>query len=128
MTFRVEGFSAPKLEERLNDLSQQGIFSPSIMIIDGLNFEESRVSDIKELKELAERRGMQAWFTVQTHRKEETGPDGFPPSFSPFAGLFEIILELRPEHADVHITVLRGSESAGESALLDPTTMLIKEM
>jgi hypothetical protein len=128
MTFRVEGFSAPKLEERLNDLSQQGIFSPSIMIIDGLNFEESRISDIKELKELAERRGMQAWFTVQTHRREVTAPDGFPPSFAPFAGLFEIILELRTEHADVHIAVLRGSNSAGESALLDPTTMLIKEM
>src|SRR3989339_673725 len=122
MTFRVDGFSAPKLEERLNDLSEQGIFSPSIMIIDGLNFEDSRISDIKELKKLAEKRGMQAWFTVQTHRHEEMRTDIFPLSFAPFAGLFEIILELRHEHADVHIKVLRGSGSVGESALLDPTT------
>jgi hypothetical protein len=128
MTFRVEGFSAPKLEERLNDLSLQGIFSPSIMIIDGLNFEDSRNSDIKELKALAEKRGMQAWFTVQTHRDEGSGANGLPASFAPFAVLFDIILELRPEHADVHIAVLRGSESTGVSALLDPTTMLIKEI
>ncbi len=128
MTFRVEGFSVPKFEERLDDLSEQGIFSPSIMIIDGMNFEDSRISDIKELKNLAERRGIQAWFTVQTHRHEEpVGEDGFPSSFAPFAGLFDIILELRHENADVHIRVLRGSGAAGESALLDPTTMLIKE-
>jgi hypothetical protein len=47
-------------------------------------------------------------------------------SFAPFAGLFEIILELRSEQENVHIKVLRGSSRAGESALLDPTTMLIK--
>ncbi|MHB8090341.1 MAG: cytoplasmic protein [Syntrophales bacterium] len=127
MTFRVEGFSVPKLEERLNDLSEQGIFSPSIMIIDGLNFEDSRISDIKELKKLAEKRGMQAWFTVQTHRHEEPVADSLPSSFAPFAELFEIIMELRHEHADVHIKVLRGSGAVSESALLDPTTMLIKE-
>lgn len=127
MTFRVEGFSVPKLEERLNDLSEQGIFTPSIMIVDGLNFEEAKISDIQELKQMAERRGMQSWFTVQTHRHEGADADGLPLFFAPFSGLFEIMLELRPEHADVHIKVLRGGSAAGESALLDPTTMLIKE-
>ncbi len=32
-----------------------------------------------------------------------------------------------PEHEDVHITVLRGGKYIGESLLLDPTTMLIKD-
>lgn len=127
MTFRVEGFSVPKLEERLNDLTEQGIFTPSIMIIDGLNFEETRISDIKDLKEMAEKRGMQVWFTVQTHRHEEVDVKGLPPSFAPFADLFEIIMELKPEHADVHINVLRGGKAEHESILLDPTTMLIRE-
>ncbi len=128
MTIRVEGFSVPKLEERVNDLSEQGIFTPSFVIIDGLNFGESRISDIRELKEMAEKRGMQVWFTVQTHRHEEAGSEGMPSSFAPFAALFEIILELRSEHENVNIKVLRGSAKAGESALLDPTTLLIKEM
>jgi KaiC/GvpD/RAD55 family RecA-like ATPase len=128
MTFRVEGFSVAKLEERLNDLSEQGIFTPSIVIIDGLNFEESKISDIQDLKKMAERRGLQTWFTVQTHRHEESSVDGLPSFFSPFSHLFDIMLELRPEHADVHIKVLRsGGAAVGESALLDPTTMLIKE-
>jgi KaiC/GvpD/RAD55 family RecA-like ATPase len=127
MTFRVEGFSVAKLEERLNDLSEQGIFTPSIVIIDGLNFEESKIAEIQELKQMAERRGLQAWFTVQTHRHEDAAADGLPLFFAPLSHFFDIMLELRPEHADVHIKVLRGGGAAGESALLDPTTMLIKE-
>ncbi len=39
MTFKVEGFSVPKLEERLTDLVSQNIFSPDMVIIDGLPFE-----------------------------------------------------------------------------------------
>ena len=41
MTFRVESFTVPKLEERLNDLTEQGIFKPEMMIIDGLHCEET---------------------------------------------------------------------------------------
>jgi hypothetical protein len=127
MTFRVEGFSLSKFEERLSELSQQGIFSPSIIIMDGLNFEESRKADIYGLKDLVVKNGMRAWFTVQTHRHEEQEGNLFPVSFAPFADLFDAVLELRPEHANVYITPLRGGKSKGESLLLDPTTMLIKD-
>jgi hypothetical protein len=127
MTFRVDGFSFPKFEERLNNLSQQGIFSPSIIIMDGLAFEESRKADIYGLKDLVQKNGMQMWFTVQTHREEEQDRNLFPVSFAPFAELFDVVLELRPEHADVYITPLRGGKSRGESLLLDPTTMLMKD-
>ena len=38
MTFNVEGFSVPKLEERVKDLTEQQIFNPHMVIIDGLPF------------------------------------------------------------------------------------------
>ncbi len=41
MTFRVEGFSVPKLEERLSDLMEQNIFMPQMIIVDGFPFDES---------------------------------------------------------------------------------------
>ena len=127
MTFHVEGFSLPKLEERLNDLSQQGIFSPSIIIIDGLRFEESRKADIHGLKDFVVKNGMEAWFAVQTHRHEEQKGHIYPLSFALFADLFDVVLEIRPQHADVYISVLKGGKTGGESLLLDPTTMLIKD-
>jgi hypothetical protein len=129
MTFRVESFTVPKLEERLSDLSEQGIFSPAMMIIDGLHFNESLRADLNDLKKLAARNGIHVWFTVHTHRHESPGADGLPVSFSAVAGLFDLVLELQPEHADIHIKLLRGKEStpAGSPLLLDPSTMLIKD-
>ena len=129
MTFRVESFTVPKLEERLSDLTEQGIFSPTMMIIDGLHFDESRRSDLNDLKAIAAKNGIHIWFTVHTHRHESSGSDGLPVSFSSIAGLFDLVLELQPEHADVHIKLLRGSGSTpgGSPLLLDPSTMLIKD-
>ena len=129
MTFRVENFTVPKLKERLSDLTEQGIFSPAMMIIDGLYFDESLRADLNDLKALAAGNGMHVWFTVHTHRHESPGTDGLPVSFSAVAGLFDLVLELRPEHADIHIKLLQGREStpAGSPLLLDPSTMLIKD-
>ena len=71
---------------------------------------------------------MHVWFTVHTHSNEKPGLDGLPPSFLPLADLFDLILELQTEHANVHIKLIRGLSSASPTAnlLLDPSTMLIK--
>lgn len=129
ITFRVEGFSVPKLEERLNDLTEQGIFKPTMIIIDGLHCNAAHRSVLMDLKGLIVNSGMHAWFTVHTHRHEQPEADGLPPSFSPVADMFDLVLELQPEHADIHIKLLKGQVSLppGMALLLDPSTMLIKD-
>ena len=129
MTFRVESFTVPKLEERLSDLSEQGIFSPAMMIIDGLHFDQSIREDLNELKKLSTGNGMRIWFTVHTHRHQLPGPDGLPVFFSPVADLFDWVVELQPMHADVHIHLIRGAipKPVDSKLILDPSTMLIKD-
>lgn len=129
MTFRVESFSVPKLEERMNDLTEQGIFKPEMMIIDGLHCDAAQRPSLLALKALAGKNGMHIWFTVHTHRHEKPGQDGLPAYFTPVADLFDLVLELQTEHADINIKPLKGAASAKpESALLlDPSTMLIKD-
>ncbi len=122
-------FHCSETEERLNDLTDQGIFKPEMMIIDGLHCDESMRPALVALKALAGKNGMHVWFTVHTHRHEKPGQDGLPASFLPIADLFDLVLELQTEHADVHIKALRGAASTTPSAalLLDPSTMLIKD-
>jgi hypothetical protein len=129
ITFRVEGFSVPRLEERLIDLTEQGIFKPTMMIIDGLHCNASARAVLTDLKKLAADSGMHAWFTVHTHRQEKPGADGLPPSFSPLADLFDLVVGLQPEHADIHIKLLKGAvlPHSGTALLLDPSTMLVKD-
>jgi hypothetical protein len=72
MTFKVEGFSVPKLEERLTDLIAQDIFHPRMMIIDGFVFSPSACDSLLEMKQLAAKLGVSVWFTIRTHRHETT--------------------------------------------------------
>ncbi len=129
MTFRVEGFSVPKLEERLTDLMEQNIFKPYAVIIDGLKFDESGRSRLMQLKELAGKYAMRIWFTVHTHRHEPPKEDGLPLSFLHVADLFDVLVQLAAKGPEVYIKALKGqSPDAKQDALiLDPATMLIKE-
>jgi hypothetical protein len=127
MTFRVEGFTPAKLEERVNDLTAQGIFTPHMIIIDGYPFEQDPAAALTELKELAGSRSCHVWFTVRTHRHEAPQKSGLPRQMSDIADLFDIILQLQPEGKDIHIRALKGPAADADSSklFLDPATMLI---
>jgi hypothetical protein len=128
MTFRVEGFSVPKLEERLADLMEQNIFSPQMIIIDGFPFDESVHQPLSEFKGLVEKHQMHAWFTMRTHRHEEPGPEGKPLQLEQVADLFEVAIQLLPEGKEIHVKAVKGGESFAEDLdlRLDPSTMLLK--
>lgn len=129
MTFKVEGFSVPKLEERLTDLIEQDIFKPQAMIIDGLPFDDGVNQDLAVLKNLASSQGMHVWFTVRTHRHEEPGPKGTPAQLIPIADLFEVAIQLVPVGKQIQIKAIKGPGSRGDQPdlMLDPATMLIQD-
>jgi hypothetical protein len=128
MTFRVEGFSVPKLKERLSDLMEQNIFSPQMMIVDGLPFDESVHQSLTEFKDLIKNHQMPAWFTIRTHRHDDPGPDGLPMQLAQLSDLFKIAIQLLPEGKEIHVKAAKGAESFSEhlDLCLDPSTMLIK--
>ena len=129
MTFKVEGFSIPKLEERLSDLMEQNIFVPQMMIVDGFPFDETVSDSLTEFKDLIKSHQMPAWFTMRTHRHEDPGPDGFPMQLSQISDLFEIAIQLLPDGKEIHVKAIKGAESFPEhlDLRLDPSTMLIKK-
>lgn len=129
MTFRVEGFSVPKLEERLTDLIEQDIFKPDAMIIDGVPFGDPIHQDLADLKNLAAQQGMQVWFAIRTHRHEEPGPNGTPSQLIHVADLFEVVIQLVPVGKHIQIKAFKGPGSSGDQPylMLDPATMLIQD-
>jgi len=128
MTFRVEGFSVPKLQERLADLMEQNIFSPQMIIVDGLPFDESVHQPLAEFKDLVDSHQMHAWFTIRTHRHEKPGPDGRPLQLEKISDLFEVAIQLLPVGKEIHVKAVKGGESFAENLdlRLDPSTMLLK--
>jgi len=128
MNFRAEGFSIPKLEERLMDLVSQNIFTPRMAIIDGFAFDESARQSLEDLKKMAGKQAIHIWFTLRTHRHEAPEGDRLPPPLSRFEDLFDIALQLRPEAKEIHVECVKGTPPVGNRGplLLDPSTMLAR--
>ena len=124
-----EGFSVPKLEERVKDLTEQQIFNPHMVIIDGLPFDEHLREPLEGLKSFSESHRLHLWFTVTTHRHEAPDAEGLPVQLSSVADLFDAAIQLQPEGKKIHIRGLKGGPVEGETRdqLLDPSTMLIQE-
>jgi len=124
MTFKAEGFKLPVLEERLGDLGEQGIFSPSIVIFDGYPFDAADLNSLAALKTFCADNDMSAWFTIRTHRHEAPAAGGLPTQLNGLDDLFDALVRLQPEGKEIHIEILKGVD-APPSLVLDPTTMLI---
>lgn len=127
MTLQTGGFSLPGLEERITDLKEQNIFSPQIMILDGLPFDSFERKQLVELKSLVKNHSMYAWFTIRTHRHESPAQDGIPAQLEKLADIFEVLIQLQPGKNEIHVKVLKGGpDSDHPVVLMDPSTMLIK--
>jgi hypothetical protein len=127
MTFKVESFSVPILEERLTDLIEQGIFVPKMVLIDGFPFDKKTRTSLEDLKSLAKRLGFHVWFTMNIHREKNAGSDGFAPEFSEVEDLFDVAIQLVPGGKEVLVKALKGIDRASDShqLLLNPSTLLL---
>ncbi|MEA1992622.1 MAG: cytoplasmic protein [Thermodesulfobacteriota bacterium] len=111
MTFNIEDFSVKRLEERLNDLTEQGIFFPQIVLLDGLPFDKTKQASLSKLKALAKEHGFPAWFTVMTHRENNVEqPDDIPSPISHISDLFEVIVRLRPAGREINVQLIKGQK------------------
>lgn len=126
MTFEAEGFSVPKLEERLTDLMEQNIFRPHVILIDGLSFDVSQKKSLTELNAFAVNHSLRVWFTVRIQRDEK--PYRIPAHYNDVEYLFEKAILIQPEGKDIQLKALKGGkpDSGVTELFIDPTTMLIK--
>jgi len=127
MTFKVEGFTVPKLQERLTDLTAQNIFSPDIVIIDGLPLDGPETGVLKELQALSSTGGYPVWVTVLIHRHDETDASGLPVRLSAAVDCFDAVILLQPEKDKIHVRAVKGTADIKGDAflLLDPESHLI---
>lgn len=135
MTFKENSFSAATLEERMLDLSQQGIFKAECLVVDGFDFiEADSAAVLNELKGIMEKIDLKMiWFSAVNHRDDErVSENGVPAPCHDVDDVFDTVLLISPEGGDIRLKTLKCSEAcsvdAGKSLLVDPATMLIKKV
>lgn len=131
MTFKAGGFDRSRLEERLDDLIQQNIFTPDCVVIDGFDFTSTDHGNLEEIRELMESLRLQTWFSATSHREDErVSPSGVPAPCHELDDLFETVILLKPEQDHILLEMLRkdGQKAEGSSHLgLDPATMMVRQ-
>jgi hypothetical protein len=72
---------------------------------------------------------MHVWFTIRTHRHEESEPNGTPSQLINVDDLFEVVIQLVPLGKNIQIKAFKGPGSSGDEPdlILDPATMLIQD-
>ena len=94
-----------------------------------LKFNKSTRDCLADLKKLAGEQSFHTWFSVHTHRHEETLSDNIPSPLLDVEDLFDIALQLQPAGTDIHIKPLKGladMTSDLSHLTLDASSMLIK--
>ncbi len=134
MTFKENSFDAAKLEERMEDLVQQGIFKADCLVVDGFDFADANsAAAIDELKGFMEKNDLKMiWFSAVSHRGDErVSANGVPAPCHEIDGAFDTVLLISPEDNGIKLKTLKCSAAcsvdAGKSLSLDPATMLIKK-
>ncbi len=129
MTFQAEHFGVSKLNERIADLTEQAIFHPQIVLIDGMDFDDSPEDVMTELRPLAKQWGVGVWFTALIHRSKETPDSSLPKPPNTVVDLFDTAVQLDPDDKTIHVRMLKSprSETDQSGLSLDPATMLIRD-
>lgn len=129
MSFLNQTFSPDKLEQSVQNLKQQAKFTPSLIILDGLDFDHNPRSAFEALRELARKLSVQIWMSARMHRHvSDVNERGIPYPVNEMDDLFNSILMLEPDGERIKLQILKQGENynpVDSEFLLDPHTFLI---
>ncbi|MEN6437805.1 MAG: hypothetical protein ABFD97_04425 [Syntrophobacter sp.] len=129
MSFMNQTFSPGKLEQSIENLKQQTRFTPTLLILDGLDFDRNDRSVFEQIQDIANRQGLRVWFSARMHRHiSDVNERGIPYPAHLIDDLFSSILTLTTEGDSIRLKILKQDEdynAVTSGVLLDPGTFLL---
>ncbi len=130
LSYVPDAFSVEKLEQNLQNLETQANFHPTVMVLDGLDFDQLPRSTVEDLKAFAKRRGIFIWMSARMHRHiSDVNANGVPYPCDKMDDLFRAILFIEPSsegRLDVKVLKQGDEYKRGASVLsLNAQTFLI---
>ena len=124
IAYNESSFAPKKIAEYLNSFKKNNDELPSLLVIDGLNFEKDLSNLLDQLENLSETFNISIWFSMRTHREESLCSDGYPKQLDKVKDRFDKALFLNPKDNKIEATVLKNGEDKDRKYILDPATMM----
>lgn len=129
MSFLNQTFSPDKLEQSIENLKLQAKFSPSLIILDGLDFGRNQRPVLEEIRKISLRQSVPVWMSATMHRHiADVNERGIPYPVNSVDDLFSSILMLEPEGESLKLKILKQKmdyNPVDSEFLLNPHTFLL---
>lgn len=120
-------FDTEKIKDYLKSFKKADLVLPSLMIIDGLDFDKDVSIVLEKLEELNREFSIFTWFSMKNHREENLCADGFPIQLETYKDKFDKAILLQPVDDKIEAIVLKDGDRTDHKNLLDPATMMLSE-
>jgi len=131
LAYLKESFDLTRLRENLNNLVKEIDFAPDTLIVDGLDFAETRRGLFEGFRKIAQEFQVEIWISALTHRHiTEADERGIPFPCNNLDDLFSLIIQLSSSSSGVFLELLKDHDREGMSDAvirLDPNTFLAME-
>ncbi|MCK8600289.1 DnaB helicase C-terminal domain-containing protein [Desulfoferrobacter suflitae] len=130
LAYLHQTFTLEKLQQSLLNLKEQAKFKPSMVVLDGMNFDQVTRGTIEALKSFAVRNEVPIWMSALTHRHITTVNErGIPYPCHETDDLFAAILLLEPVTDAIQIKVLKHADNFQPeypALFLNPQTYMLQ--
>jgi hypothetical protein len=120
-------FNTDKIRDYLKSFKKADLALPTIMIVDGLNFDEDLSSTLEDLKALNKEFSIFIWLSMKSHREEALSEEGFPVQLEAHKDLFEKAVFLQPVEDKIEALILKDGNRIDQRYKLDTATMMLVE-
>lgn len=127
ISYTESTFNTDKIKDYLKSFKKSDLALPSIIVIDGINFDKDVTGILEDLKILNQEFGVFIWFSMKSHREEALSEDGFPVQLEAVKNLFDKAIFLQPVDDKIEAVILKDGNRIDQKYKLDPATMMLAE-
>jgi len=127
ISYNESTFDTEKIRDYLKSFKKADLALPSIIVMDGLNFDRDMTEILQKLDDLSQEFSVFIWFSIKSHREEKLCDDGYPIQLETHKEKFDKAIFLNPVEDKVEAVVLKDGARTDQAVMLDSATMMPAE-
>lgn len=117
-------FDVEKIRDYLKSFKKADLTLPSILVIDGLDFDSDLTAILEGLHQINKEFSIFIWLSMQSHREEALSEEGFPVQLATHNASIDKAIFLNPVDNRIEAVVLKDGDKTNQTLALDPATMM----
>lgn len=125
ISYTESTFDTQKIRDYLKSFKKADLAMPTILIIDGLDFDKDLSATLEDLYSINAEFEIFLWLSMQSHREEALSEEGFPVQLANNKNQFDKAIFLQPVEDKIEAVVLKDGDKTDQRYTLDPATMML---